>query len=254
MIEARAQFVTVLDIAASSRVLNAEPVERLSDRDDKFVEVVRDINDTRFVRRSYSADAVGAFERRSLSFSEGLNELRHIFEGAGIELVSHRLFQFSPSDSEYPVVVATEFLEDDIDAASLEAKVKAARALGTIPGVHSDYHPGLEIFSRDMFRVKRDETGERLVLVDIDPFLDDKFFTNISESALDTRNYGFIMKTASALWNSCQLAERRPVIGAFLRSLVSNPGFDITGNSRISEALMVTQAMTQGMDMRGQLS
>lgn len=256
MIEARAQFVTVLDTAARGRVLNAEPVKLLSDRHDKLVEVVRDINDTRFVRRSYSADAVGVFERRSLPFSEGINEIRQIFEGAGIELVSHRLFQFSPSESQYPVVIATEFLEDGIEAASTEAKIQAAIALGTIPCVQSDYHPGIEIFSRDMFRVKRGSNGtDRLLLVDIDPYLSDRFNTSISESATDIRNGGYIGKVSSLLWGSwCQPDERRPVIGAFVYSLVAQSKLDLTGNSRTSKAIMIALDMSQGMDMRGQFS
>lgn len=252
MIEARQHFVTVLETSARSRILNAEPVELLSDRDDKLVEVVRDVNDTKFVRRSYEQAAVRAFER-DLPFVEALNEMCHIFESAGIGVVPHVLYQFSPDESQFPIVVATEYLENGIEAASVEAKIQVASALGTIPSVRSAYHPGIEIFSKDMFRVKRDENGERLVLADIDPFLSDKFLTDLSEDALDTRNSGFTRKTASALWDLSQPTERKAVIGAFLRSLVSNSGFDIRGNSGLSEALMTTHMMTQGLDMRGQL-
>lgn len=253
MIEARAQFVTVLDTSVRGRVLNAEPISLLSNHDDKLVEVVRDINDTRFVRRSYSQAAVAVFEGRSLLFTEALTQMCQIFEGAGIGVVPHVLFQFSPEENQYPVVLATEYLEDDIQTASTEAKVQVATALGAILSNSSKFRPGLEIFSHDMFRVRRDPTGsEKLVLVDIDPFLRDKFYTSISEDARDIMTTGYIKQVSSLLWDSwCRPDERGAVIGAFVRSLASQqPELDLMSSPRATEAIMTAHTMAQGIDIR----
>lgn len=250
-LQVHGEFIEDLKTILKGRVLNAQTIELLSDRDDKLVEIVRDINDTRFVRRSYSQSAFGVFERRSIPFLEALAEMLHIFEGAGIEVVPYMLLQPSPVESRFPVVIATEYLENDMATASTDAKVQLAAALGAIPSVPSEFHPGIEIFSSDMFRVRRDENGESLVLVDIDPYLDDKFFTSVSESALDIRNYGYVTKIASNLWDFwCQPAERRAVIGALVHSLVSRSGLDMMVNSRTSQALMTAHSMAQGLDLR----
>ena len=59
----RQGFVVDLSVLIRQRIYTAEPVELLSARDDKRVELVRDITGNRFVRRTYSDEALDYIER-----------------------------------------------------------------------------------------------------------------------------------------------------------------------------------------------
>lgn len=250
--DGRREFINGLETPLRGRVLNAQPLELLSNRDDKLVEVVRDINGSSFVRRSYSQAAVHMFERVGIPFTEAWGQMHHIFGAVDVKVVPSILLHPSAGESEFPVVVASEYLENDnIAVSSTDAKIQIATSLGAIPYGSGKFLPGFEIFMPDMFRVGMDNTGiERLVLVDIDPYLSDRRNVVADMHLKDIWDSEYIKKISSLLEGWCQPAERRAVISAFIRSVGSKFDFDSRGDSRTFQAIMGVHSMAQGMNLR----
>lgn len=253
MIEARTAFVTGLETSLRERVLNAQPIELLSDRGQKRVEVVEDINGSRFVRRSYRQGAIRDFEGRNLPFLSAWDAMHKIFSAVDIPVVSSVVFLPSGS-SEFPAIAVSEYFKDgDVAAAPTDAKVRMATGLGLIPHVPGKYLPGFEVFEQDMFRVGKGTDGtEELVLVDVDPYLDEKDMVASTSSQKDIWMSEYIKRITRIFWNKwCQPSDRRAVFSTFIRSFGSQFDIETNFNSRTTQALMDTQAMSQGLNLRG---
>ncbi|MDO8503116.1 MAG: hypothetical protein Q7S60_00315 [bacterium] len=239
----RGELTNSLERALGERVLNARVVELLSSRDDKRVEVVEEPNGYRLVRRSYSRAAIDDIVNKAgLPFTKAWVAMHDIFRTAGIDIVPSIMFRPSSKESDFPIVVASEYLEDgNVRASSTEAKVQMATGLGAILCGSSEFFPSMT-FMPDMFRVERDQTGaDRLVLVDIDPYL-------IVRSTVikDIWDATYIGKMSRLLWDDwCEPNERRRVVTAFVSSI--GPMLDHEG-PRTFDAFAKVHLMSQGFD------
>lgn len=253
--QARGEFAATFETSFKGRVLNAEPIHVLSDRDDKLVEIVRDTTGARFVRRSYSKTAVSNVERVGLSFNQAWDTMHACYAAAGIKVVPSAVLHPSRAESAYPVVVAAEYVQDsNIRDASESAKEKLAAGLGKLMGdTANKYFPSAEAYRPDMFRVEKDDSGEdRLVLVDIDPHLAswEDIRTNIR--AVDQRFAFYLSEVALFLQGSlCKPNEKYPVMGAFIQSMgpvLRELGVD--GEDMTLMTLMNLNAVSQGVDLK----
>lgn len=249
------EFVANLEAVVRQRVLQAPSISLLSDRNNKRVEAVRDVNDARFIRRSYEGVEVARIEQVGLTYAEAWDEMHGIFGDAGIALVPSTVFYPSATESRFPVVIASEYVEGEgMKSADVDTKTKLATSLGNVLLRTSRYRPSLESFTTDMFRVRKDATGAEMpVLIDVDPYLvdqEDRFRRN--ESAKDTWYAAYIGKVSSLLWDTwCRPGEGKVVIGAFLRSLSPLAReLDSSDRSRTFHAMMEAHSMTQGLDLR----
>lgn len=250
------EFVAALGTALRRRVLAAPSIELLSDRNDKLVEVVRDVDGNRFIRRSYGREEVARIEQEGLSFAEAWDQMHRIFGDAGITIVPSVVFYPAPTESQFPVVVASEYVEGiALKLAGTAVKVSLATSLGNTLLRSGRYHPSLEPFASDMFKVKRDRAGaEQLVLIDVNPYLvDQENLFGKSEAAKDLWQASYINSVANLLWdNWCRPGERKEVSEAFFRSLspLVEKAFASSDRARTLDAVMEVQSMAQGFDLR----
>lgn len=230
--------------------MGAESIELLSERGDKHVELVEDINGNKFVRRSYSKAAMKYFERRGVPFVTAWGVMHEIFDAVDIPVVSSFLLPPSGIDG-LSTVVVSEYLEDgDVGAVSKDAKVHMATGLGMIPHIQGDYLPGIETFMPDMFRVGKVNGLERLILVDVDPYLDEKVFVADTKDATDIWNSEYIKRVGPLFWDRwTQPSDRRVVMAAFIRSFAAKFDFDANFGSRTFHSVANVQAMSQGLNL-----
>lgn len=253
--QARGEFAANFQNSFKQRVLNAEPVRLLSDRDDKLVEVVRDSVGQQFVRRSYSQTAVSKVEQIGLDFNQSWGTFRTTYSLAGIDVVPSVVFHPNRAESDYPVVMASEYIKDStIREASEPAKVKLASGLGRLLGDSTNkFYPSAETYRPDMFRVEKDKSGEdRFVLVDIDPQLALWEDIRTNTRAMDLKFAFYIREVALFLQGSlCNPNEMYPVMGAFIQSIgpvLRKLGID--GEKETLMALMTVNAASQGAGLK----
>lgn len=251
MLEGERDLIGILEASVRQRVLHAQSIELLSNRNDKLVEVVGDIGGARFIRRSYGQPEVARIEQVGLTFGEAWKKMHEIFGGVGIGMVSSIVFYPFSSESQFPVVVASEYVEGvDIISAGVEIKTALATSLGNILLQPGKYRPSFESFAHDMFKVRKDKAGiERLVLIDPDPYLVDGEALLISEDAQDVWYAAYIKYVSNSLCNWSHSSERYLVLSAFINSL--RPlALDLNSSERqrTLDALMETHSRAQGFD------
>ena len=249
---ARGEFVSNIDCLVRNRILSASPIRQFVEDDDKKVELVQDINSDSFVRRSYGTRSLSYIGMQSrIPFGKAWDEMHKIFGQAGLGIVPSVVLA-EKENREFPVVIATEFLENDIHAASTDSKAELAKGLGAILLGKGKYFPSGQMLMDDMSRVKNYPDGkEKLVLVDVDPYLVDmSLYDSLSTRDLWTSKY--IKKVSELFWDKwCQPKERREVMMAFVRSIggiMSN--IDVNRDLKTMEAFSAAHIMTQGVDMR----
>lgn len=241
-------LVGILAASVRQRVLYAQSIELLSDRNHKLVEVAGDVRGTRFIRRSYRQPEVDRIEQVGLTFDEAWKEMHEIFGGVGISMVPSSVFYPSSSESQFPVVVASEYVEGvDIISAEVEIKTALATSLGNMLFKPSKYRPSFEAFAHDMFKVRTDKSRGigRLVLIDLDPYLVDQEALLISEDAQDVWYAAYIKYVSNSLYNWSQPNERYVVLSAFINSL--RPLAEDLNYS--ADALMEAHSRAQGFDL-----
>lgn len=252
IVQARGEFAATFETAFKQIVLAAEPVRLLSTSDDKRLEVVADVRGSHFVRRSYGPALIGRVQRSGIGFDQAWTEMHQIFETAGINVVPSVVVHQSP-DNKFPIFIASKLVEGvDMRNASVSAKSDAARGLGNVLNGSGKYLLSLEAVMPDMFKAEKDSTGtEKPVLIDVDPYLLSKDLAFIGRGGKDAWYAAYIKRVSQLMWDSwCKPNEREEVISAFLRAITPAVK-DMGGELQTLDALMVTHAMSQGMDLRG---
>jgi hypothetical protein len=230
------------------QVCAATPVETLSNKNDKIVEVVETAAGERFVRRSYTQKAVNQTEfKYGLDFESAWNEMHVAFAEAGLEIVPSRLFK---SDGEYSFVVMSEYLEDatPLAEAPTDNKVAVVTGLSSLMAGKNKYAPSPEMVMDDMFMVAERDGLSKALLVDVDPLV---LHTN-RLTMNDTVGGYYISKLARLAWDSWgRNDEEREEIASAIAITLGNFAMDrFDMLSVITREYFNIHSMANGIDIR----
>lgn len=225
-----------------ARILDATPIELLSDLDNKLVQVVQEPDGQTFVRRSYTQGSIANIKKLGLRFGDAWEAMHDVFADIGVDVVHSTLIETGQEGM--PFVIASEYLADArplIDA-STESKVELAGNIGKLLTAGGFVTPHLQIFHEGTFMALEDETGkDNVVLVDVDPHLDS--LTRLQGD--DPNSAFFIRQVAELLWKECAEDQRTAVLNAFKGAVA---GFAIDrGLDDTYMAFNQLQAMSNGV-------
>lgn len=198
------------------KVIGANPVELLSNRFDKVLEVVEGDDGGMFVRRSYEPGGVSDVLGRLPDFSTAWNHLNMLMDRAEIDVVPSVLI---PGADRHPYIIASEYMPDAVNVkdASKETKIETARALGRlfVASGEEGYIPELGMLDHEMFLVETGEDDTSVVkLADVDPRLKPTAGHNDAHAQL------FIFGASQLIWkNWSNEDERQDVLKAFVDSV-----------------------------------
>lgn len=234
-----------LNALAHARLESATPVEVLSTRGDKVLQVLQESDGSKIVTRSFTDDAVSHVERHGLDFVEAWEAMHAIFSGDEMGVVRSSLLR---SSGDYPFVAVSEYLKDskDVVEAPTEFKVRLARSLGGLLRADSGHFPALEMVREDMFRIVERDGQQKALLIDTDPhimaggllgsdIISAKFVTTLGEFFFDK-------------W--CTESERQEVLGALVRSVADIALDDFGFSTQMLTAFSNIHMMCQGLDPR----
>lgn len=251
MSETKPEFQAVADDMQAlliARVASAEPIEVLSRRDDKLLQVVEETDGRRFVTRSYTNDGVKDVEEFDLDFYEAWNAMHEVFRTSGLNVLPSFLLK---TEGQYPITVVSEYLPNSkpVIGASLETKIDIAKGMGNIIKPSSKCRLGLDMLNRDMFRVVDNEDGtETAYLVDVDPRM------RVSDDfAKDLYQAIFIDKLAGLIWDhwSDNDDERASIATAAVKSVVEALGDEaFLPNTHTGNSFFTLHFMSNGLDTR----
>ena len=237
-------MITVLN----ERLTAAAPVEELSSHEDRILQVFEEADGSRFVKRSFTDDAVWYVEGKGLTFQEAWEAMEDIYADVDIEVVPSFLFE---QGGEHPFVAVSEHLPDLVDMKDLpsEDKEKLAHGLGQLLRPEASYWPSLEAVRGDTFKGVEQEDGTfRTLMVDTDPF------TILAPSFGRDEYVGtYIKKFAELIWDEwCDEQDRSRVAGALVQSLATalDESEFAGAMGSTSKAFMNLHLMSNGMDPR----
>lgn len=239
------------------RVEEAVPVQTLSTRGDKVLQVLEEPDGQKFVARCYSMRAVQAMVRPlgslegELTFPEAWDAMQDAFSAADIPVVPNALLR---DVGGYPYVGLSEHVEGgkSLARASTETKEEVARGLGRLLSAETDWDfvPSLDTINADMFVVRETpDGGEEAQLIDTDPYLR-RDFGNGSPTPID----GILIdKISSLFWDAwCRPEEREPVLTEFIKSIADFAVVAVENDfgGRVSQAFQKAHLMSNGLDAR----
>ncbi|HZL08258.1 MAG TPA: hypothetical protein VFC50_03630 [Candidatus Dormibacteraeota bacterium] len=235
-----------LTAVLKERIIAAEPVELLSDRGDKVLQVVQEADGQSFVTRSFTDKAVDEIEGQAgATMLEAWDIMQGALSEARIPVIRGFLLE---SIGNYPYVAISEHLPDvqPLAAAPTEVKEEVAQGLGrlmTVDGVAGRV-PSMDILNEDMFGVTRDEQGNPVAkFIDLDPRIRRR-----SMITADTSNAAFIERVGVLIWNRwCDPDERTPVISAFVKIIAGAVPDDFDTSPMTADAFMNIHMMSQGV-------
>ncbi len=228
------------------RVIAAEPVELLSDRGNKLLQVVEEADGQRFVARRFTDKAVDDIEAQAgTTMTEAWDIMQGSLAEAGIPVVHGFLLE---SVGNYPYVAISEHLADmePLSAAPTELKEGLAQGLGRLMTVHgvAGRTASMDILNEHMFGVTRDRNGSPVAkFVDLDPQVKRK-----SMIATDSSNAAFMERVGVLLWSKwCDPDERIPVISAFVKVIAGAVPDNFDRGPLTADAFMNVHMMSQGV-------
>ncbi len=231
------------------RIASANPIEVLSTRNDKLLQVVEASDGERFVTRSYTPEAVEEIEYNyGLDFQTSWQGLNEALTAVDIEIVPSRLVEVK--GGEYPFVIVSEYLEGakPLADASTDTKKDVATGLSKLLVTDCDYVPSREMVREDMFLVVERDDHEKALLADVDPLVASAY--KIQETDQNCEFY--IDKLAELAWDRwcITLDERKAVAAAMVMTLgdFARDRFDL--ESGTSRAFMDLHEMSNGVDSR----
>lgn len=243
------QLANDMNAVLQQRVEAAEPVQTFTNRNGKVLELVRENDGTQFVRRSYDRSGMHGIENYDLTFPEAWKAFQAMYAEAEIDMTPTALVSFDRSNSSVAVMVS-EFLPDlrSLKEASTATKVSLAKRLPKLFTGHEGVMLSSEAIMPDMFAVTGSDDDERVLLLDIDPYV-----KTPHPAQLDVYTGHYIKRFSELMWDEwCDEDERKPVIIAFIRA-----AFEVLGEGAISDldsdtgsAFANAHFMTQGMDPR----
>jgi len=228
------------------RLAQAKPVEILSDRGDKLLQVMEEANGQRFVKRSFGNGAVYYIERHGLSFNESWDAMHTVFSSIGAPVVKSVLFK---KEGEYPYVAISKYLAEKVPVSSapLKVKKKLAHGLGQMLKGVRGYMPAPEMVNGEMFQVTEQDGNPTVVLIDVDPYMVKK-----PRYGADTFNAHYIERIGGLLYDEwcTDNDDRGEVMRAFVRSVGDIVPDDIDRNPETFTAFSNVHLMSQGVDAR----
>ncbi len=250
MIEVGSHDIAEMRQQLQERVEAAEPIETLSERGDKLLQVVETEDDQLLVTRNYTEAAVADIERGlfvwDAHFPDAWNMMQRSMAAAEIPVVQSVLLE---NVNEYPFVIVSEYIEGTpLPAAPQEVKQEAAHGLGRLMLVNPNkgFVPHTTVINKDMFIVGERDGRQTAILTDVDPYIHIKPAFKAEEIDAD-----YIDKVGEILWDEwCTEAERYAVFGAFITEIadVALDNFSVT--SLVSGAFGRFQLMQGGVDSR----
>lgn len=239
----------VMMTVLNERLAAAVPVEELSAHEDRVLEVFEEADGSRFVKRSFTEEAVRYVERNGVTFEEAWEAMHDLYTDVDIDVVPAFMFE---QDGDHPFVAVTEHLPDLIDMKDmpLEEKKKLVDGLGQLLRPEASYWPSLEAIRGDTFKGVAGEDGTpRALMVDADPF-------TIPAPHLGRGEYvgTYINKFAELIWDEwCEAEDRARVASVLVQSLArgvleEHELADIM--STTGKAFMNLHLMSNGVDPR----
>lgn len=243
----RQAFLGDLTSAIERRVISAEKIRLLSNRDGKWIEVVQDVTGEQFVRRTYSPAEWGGVLSNGLTFHEAWDAMHRDFARSGLEIIPSFIATL-PSQQKEPIVVVSQFVPAarEIMTASVDGKKQLATSLGNMLHMSEEVLPHQQMLMRDMFQVGLSSKGKpSIMLVDVDPYVQPK----PSPEMLDSKGAAYINQVSSLFYDFwCRESEREQVLGSFAISLMPLVNQD-TGMETMM-ALSNVNMLKQGLDLR----
>ena len=232
------------DIGAliNARLEAAIPLETLSDRGDKLLQVVQEANGQKLVIRRFTADAVSVIEDNGLGFDDAWKAMHKQFIDAGIVVLPSQLLV---TEGEYPFTVVATYLENGqaLIEGSLKLKMELAYKLGKMLRGRYMLHP--QMLNEDMFMIETaNDESEEVYLIDLDPIMMPRpITTNIAifpgrqldaeiVDGLDASYIDQLTRLFSDRW--CKDGEKTPVLSTLFASLKESLGPD--GDSQTARA------------------
>lgn len=244
--EVRQAIVNNVDAIIHSRIANAIPVETLSQRGGKLLQVVQEQNGQRFVTRSFTPDAVNYVERGDMTFTGAWRAMHDVFNQAGIEILPSHLLE---AQGEFPFIAVSEYIDtnESLKDMPTELKVKLAQGFGQLVNPSNEIFPSLEMINRNMFMPTTRQDGTQCVyLVDLDPLLTDP---RLGRS--DPWQSMYLEKLGDLFWDDwCNDDERSEVLGALVVSVSKALSEDMDMTGRTGGAFMDLHLMSNGVDNR----
>lgn len=231
-----------------ARIDEATPVEVLSARGNKLLQVMQEADGTTFVTRSFTAAAVNHVEQRRISFAEAWDAMHSVYGDAGIDVVPSYLLA---SNGKYPFVAVSEHLVSGqhlIDAPT-ETKVDLAESFASLIQPNRDGHfIAPEMINEDMFQVVSNEEGEfRVVLVDTDPHILPNMYNWRDENLVEH----YLKALTDLFWDKwCHPEEREEVFSKLFQVMSKTVGEDFDLMSKPGLALQQIHMMSNGVDIR----
>lgn len=241
-------FANDLGVLIHERIVHATPIEVLSSRGDKLLQVLQEPDGATFVTRSFSDMAVGHIEQRRMGFQEAWDAMHEVFADAGLEVVPSHLLA---ANGRYPFVAVSEHVVDGVPLvdAPTETKMELAESFAKlIQPNRSGYFIAPEMINAGMFTVVSREEGEhKVMLLDTDP--------HILPSMYDARDENlashYINTLADLFWDEwCTPEEREAVFTKLFLAMNKFVGEDVDLMSKPGVALQKVHMMSNGMDVR----
>ena len=239
-------LVDGMNTLALGRIAAATPIEVLSTRGDKLLQVVQEYDGRRFVTRSFTDEAVRNSEH-GLDFRQAWDAMHEVFSGDGVAVVPSILLT---AGGEYPFIAVSEHITDSIPVieAPTSLKIKLATHLGGLLKPQSGYTPTLEMVNAGMFTVIKDDRGEyKALMVDVDPHIT-RMNMDKNHYLTDNINAHYIKKLGELFWNKwCREDEREEVLEALVRS-IADAVLDDPDSTNTFAAFLEIHHMSQGLN------
>ncbi len=238
-------FADDLGAFIHARITSATPIETLSERGDKLLQVMQEPDGQTFVTRSFTESAVREVEKTRMDFVEAWDAMHSVFRDAGIDIVPSYLLA---GQGKYPFIVVSEHVTNvqPIDTAPTEVKKDLVERFGQLIQPNRDgFFISPQMINKDMFQLVLNKEGvPRVTLIDTDPHI----LPNMYDSREDGIQATYIDLLAKLFWEEwCKPDERVAVLSRLTTVMGDIVGEDLDIFSKTGIALHKIQMMANGI-------
>lgn len=247
-LEQHQAFADGIATVLHERIAEATPIEVLSARGGKLLQVMETPTGERFTTRSFTYEGVtNVVAGRGIEFREAWGAMYDLFEGAGISVLPSTLIE---STGDYSYIAVGEFIEPaaSVSAASTHEKAELAKKLGGLlrPNLNG-YTVAPEMVNDGMFVARPQEDGSHdITLVDLDPHI-------IGAGQLHDDGLvqtWMLTKLMGMFWDAWSSEDERVDVARSLFAGVADLFDDVDIMSPTGIALQDIHMMTNGVDFR----